>query len=708
MPKLQKILILISFIFFIIYKSNSQQQDGYTLYSVMGSKITNLIDTNGNSFKTWNHTDKSGYSCYLMPGPYLWRSVSRTGNSFSGGPINGQVQKIDWNGNIIWNFVYSTYDYCTHHDICPLPNGNVLLIAYERKSASEVSAAGCTFIGEVWSEKVVEIKPTGATTGDVVWEWKVWDHIIQNKDSTKKNYYKSILSHPELLNVNYKTSKDWIHMNGIDYNPILDQIAVSSHNLNEWYIIDHSTTTTEAASHSGGNSGKGGDFIYRWGNPLAYDASGTQVLKVTHDVHWIPEGIPNEGRLVGFNNNGVSSSKSSVDQIDPPTKGYNYDFKTGTAYEPSTYYRHQCNGYTSNAGSSDQLKNGNMLVCIALSANMYEIDVNQKSIWSKTVTGSIQQAHHYDKCFVNNEAPKIPIISIKDDTLTSTEATSYQWYFNGEKLNGKNSQYLIIGKNGNYLVRTSDNNDCIFQYSNSFKVNSFNKFKVIADAEKISICKGDSVKITAITNNENGVSNFLWFSNPAGFSSNSKSIKVSPQTSTIYTVIANNNGIIDTSNIEINVIPLPTKPEIILWDNSLISSKGETYKWYFNNELISETSQIIYPSKSGNYSVKISNTSGCFSTMSDNFYFNVSGIENPSLENGIIIYPNPANSYISIYKNQNLIISKIYICDFTGKNIHEYSYSEKINIENLNAGFYFIKFKTLNYVNFTFKLNICR
>lgn len=103
-------------------------------------------------------------------------------------------------------------------------------------------------------------KTNGSYNREVVWEWKVWDHILQDKDTAKANYQSSIINHPELLNVNYKIIKDWIHMNGIDYNPMLDQIAVSSHNLNEWYVIDHSTNIAEAASHTGGNSGKGGDF----------------------------------------------------------------------------------------------------------------------------------------------------------------------------------------------------------------------------------------------------------------------------------------------------------------------------------------------------------------------------------------------------------------------------------------------------------------
>ena len=85
--------------------------------------------------------------------------------------------------------------------------------------------------------------------------------------------------------------------------------------MNEIYIIDHSTTTLEASEHSGGNSGMGGDILYRWGNPEAYRAgtNNDQKLFGQHDVQWIESNRPNSGELIVFNNgNGRDILFSSV------------------------------------------------------------------------------------------------------------------------------------------------------------------------------------------------------------------------------------------------------------------------------------------------------------------------------------------------------------------------------------------------------------
>jgi hypothetical protein len=243
--------------------------------------------------------------------------------------------------------------------------------------------------------------------------------------------------------------------------------------MDEWYVIDHSTTTAEAAGHSGGNSGKGGDFLYRWGNPAAYGATGTAILNVTHDAHWIPEGVPNAGYLVGYNNRGINNNQSCVDQIDPPNDGYIFNYTPGTALPPSTYLlRQPGSGLSTNMGSSQQLPNGNQLICMATLGLIYEVNPAGTTIWTKQVTGSVPQSFRYSPCYVANTPPAAPTISESAGILSSSAGATYQWYLNGEQIQGANQSSLTPSTSGIYLVRITDSNGCFFVYSNGFAYSS--------------------------------------------------------------------------------------------------------------------------------------------------------------------------------------------------------------------------------------------
>ncbi|MCA0428989.1 MAG: aryl-sulfate sulfotransferase [Bacteroidetes bacterium] len=464
---------LIVLVFFINNKITSQQWDGLTYYSNSNSTIGRLVDTNSATIKTYNFTGGTGYSTHFLPGGDFYRSVVNSGNVLSGGGMTGRIQKLDYNGTILWDYTYSSSTYCLHHDICPMPNGNVLVISYDVKTATDVTNAGGTFVGSMWSEKIMELKPVGTNSAVVVWEWKVWDHLVQNVNSSAANYQTSIVNNPQLLNINYSAKKDWLHMNGVDYNPILDQIAISSHNLNEWYIIDHSTTTAEAASHIGGNSNKGGDILYRWGNPAAYSAPGSTILNVTHDVHWVKEGIPSEGDLVGVNNRGVTSpsSKTTIDKITSTRVNYNYSYTAGTAFLPTTYNaRHTSTGYSSNMGSSNQFPNGNQMICLAMLGSIYEINSAGTILWTLNTSGSCAQSHRYSLCYLTNPAPSQPTISLSGIDLVSTPATTYQWYVNGNLIPAATNQTITPSTNGVYVVRTTDVNGCVYVYSAGYLV----------------------------------------------------------------------------------------------------------------------------------------------------------------------------------------------------------------------------------------------
>jgi len=412
----------------------------YTLYSVKGTNTAYLIDTNNAIYKTWTFaTDKKTcFSTYLTRGDTLVRTVSYSGNVINDGPTSGEVQKVDWNGNVVWDYIYSSSTYVLHHDICPLPNGNVLMIALDVKTAAQGTQAGGSTSMVRNSDKILEVQPTGAATGTIVWEWDLWDHLCQNYDAAKDNYVSSILQNPQLININNNNSTDYFHMNGIDYNAALDQITFSSFTFSEIFVIDHSTTTAQAAGHTGGNSGHGGDIIYRWGNPAAYGASGTADFKVVHDAHWISADNPYfPNYLCGFNNTGGTGGKSCVDIIAPPYNGYNYSINLGSSYAPSTYaWRYTSSSTSTNEGNSQQLPNGNSLVCVSFVDSILEVNYSGSTLWSMKASGTVSKAYRYSKSFVRG-----PIAGASASSASVVSGTQITLYSSAVSVTETNPAY---------------------------------------------------------------------------------------------------------------------------------------------------------------------------------------------------------------------------------------------------------------------------
>ena len=280
---------------------------------------------------------------------------------------------------------------CQHHDIKALPNGNVLVIAWELKTDIDAIAKGrnpALVPSAVWSEQILEIQPVGLDSGIVVWEWHLWDHLIQYYDPSKPNYG-LINSQPELININYKasaTNPDWIHMNSIDYNAALDQILVSAHSFGEIWIIDHSTSTTQAAGHTGGNSGMGGDIIYRWGNSLAYNTGTTTQFFGQHNAHWIESGLPFENQIMVFNNGTgrPGGNYSTIEIFSPPVTGFTYTSTLPYLPNTTTWIYNSGNPnnfYAVNVSGAQQLSNGNILFSDGPAGTFYEIDSVGTEVW---------------------------------------------------------------------------------------------------------------------------------------------------------------------------------------------------------------------------------------------------------------------------------------------------------------------------------------
>jgi len=374
-------------------------QDPYPGLNVITPTIssnTYLVDMDGVIVRTYHAADPGAYIAYMQPDESIIRTCIVIDGFFNGtGGAAGRIQRIDIDDNVIWDYVYATYEYQQHHDIQPMPNGNVLVVAWERKTQQEAIAAGRQNIsGEMWPLRIAEIEPNGPTGGTVLWEWHIWDHLVQDADPTKENYG-IIADHPELLDINFGTvpifGGDWLHTNSIDYNEELDQIIFSTRKTDEFYIIDHSTTTEEAAGHTGGNSGMGGDILYRWGNPQVYGRGDEtdRRIHVIHGVNWIDPGLPGEGNVLLFNNgdrDGTANDYSSAYEIVTPVDGNgHYSIEPDSAYgpllpiwkyeDPETFYA----GPTQ--GGAFRLPNGNTLISGVIYGYIFEVTESGAIVW---------------------------------------------------------------------------------------------------------------------------------------------------------------------------------------------------------------------------------------------------------------------------------------------------------------------------------------
>jgi hypothetical protein len=455
-----------------ILVNDSRALPGYNLINASGNN-TYLFDNEGRVVHSWKSEYPSGLAVYLLENGHLFRPAEAVNRKpgFHGPAAGGRIQEFDWDGNLVWDFEYHSEKRLPHHDAIKLPNGNALLICWEMIDEKEAVAQGrrpeTVKDSQLQPDCLVEIKPTGKKTGEIVWEWRSWDHLIQERDKTKPNYG-NVAEHPELFDVNYihgdenqvsqlmatkdgrdklrslgyvgsapaspndaktgspkneaegvdaekaankanaaqgqpkdaqkkdqnrrpRKEPDWMHVNAVDYNADLDQIVMSSPNFCEIWIIDHSTTTEEAKGHTGGRWGKGGDILYRWGNPRAY-RNGTKLdqrLFSQHNIQWIPKGLSGAGHLLVFNNGSGRTPEdySSVDEFVPPTDkdGRYTRGKRGPFGPANALWSYSAPNkkdfYSFFISGAQRLPNGNTLINSGATGVVFEVTPEFETVW---------------------------------------------------------------------------------------------------------------------------------------------------------------------------------------------------------------------------------------------------------------------------------------------------------------------------------------
>lgn len=365
----------------LLYDQNAF--DGYTLFGSQQGYEFSLINNCGEEVNKWTSTYKLGVG-YILPNGNLLKSGQN------------HVELRDWDNNLLWEVDLSTFGISQHHDIEPMPNGNILILSRDVYNSTDAIDKGrdpslFSVATTITLEKIIEIEPVGVNSLNVVWEWKFWDHLIQDFNSLRDNYG-DVANSPELLDFNYVTNSntDWIHANAIEYNASLDQIMICSRNTNEIYIVDHNSTTAEASGHTGGARGKGGDFLWRWGNPIVYrqGVAADKELFGPHDPKWIPAGYPNEGKISIFNNGTARiPAYTSVHIINSNVDvSGNYSLTSGLF---DGGFDWSWDGtvlgdlvFSPSRGGANLQPNGNMLFCEATTGQISEVTNSGQVVWS--------------------------------------------------------------------------------------------------------------------------------------------------------------------------------------------------------------------------------------------------------------------------------------------------------------------------------------
>ena len=373
--------------------------DGYTLTYPHNQNRAMLLNACGEVVHDWAiDTDRRpGNTAYLQPNGDLImtsRPASIGDDAIWAGGGGATIERRSWDNEVLWSYTANNDSLRLHHDLTVTPEGNVIAICWEVIDSLECIANGrnpeLLEGGELWSDKLIELQPNGEGGANVVWEWRAWDHLIQDFDSSKANYG-VVADNQHRIDVNHGSignqPRDWHHMNAVDYFPFYDtagQIIMSVPTFNEVWVIWHDYQFSD-------------DLIWRWGNPQAYQRgdSTDQKLFYQHDIHWgnglgVNPGNPDFTKFFVFNNRvpntdttGTHSEAAIISPIfDEYDGGYEFNTTTGRWGPEDFQWTYTQPGLASSGLSSFQrLGNGSNLICSGRTGEIFEITSDNELAW---------------------------------------------------------------------------------------------------------------------------------------------------------------------------------------------------------------------------------------------------------------------------------------------------------------------------------------
>lgn len=368
------------------------------------------------------------------------------------------------------------------------------------------------------------------------------------------------------------------------------------------------------------------------------------------------------------------------------------------------------NTVTANAGADVTIINGDSITLTASGGDTYlwssgettaSITVNPSSTTSYTVTATIGSCT--DSAVVQvtvdpvtgtvnaNAGADVSICSGESTVLTASGGSLYQWS------TGETTQSITVspGTTQTFSVTVSE------EGSNSASddvIVTVNDVPVANAGSNVTIETGQNVTLTA-----SGGDTYLWSTGET-----TASIKVSPETTTVYSVTVFKNTCQDTASVQVTVNqvditnPPPAKANagqdvtICIGESAnLIASGGATYLWSTGE---AQKSINVKPTRTTTYSLEatrggITDTDTVTVTVQ-----NCTGTFNDT-SSSMAIYPNPTKGNLNVSINNNLNENfNIFITDAKGSVIYmdkldvkQDSYSKEIDLSQYAKGIYFVR-----------------
>ena len=333
--------------------------DGYVLMNPIDTHAFWIVDKRGSVLHTWPIPTDLRFDAQLLPDGRVLANLEQSLGGDETRFYGGDLRIIEPDGSFSWELTWQGPTTISHHDLEMLPSGNILFIAADAYPPAAAVAMGWNGGTQLVSESLIEVDPA---TNEVVWRWDAADHLIQDHDPAALGHGDPA-QHPELIDVNYGPVLDFgagdiFHANGIVHDAERDLIFFSINNYSEVWVIDHATTTEEAA-------GPAGDLVYRFGNPEAWrNTAGQRRFWTQHHPSFIADGLAGAGHLLIFMNgrpyHGRTTEQSVVYELQlPPVLAC----EPGVDTEPTVAWSWTHPGlYGHHLGSAQRLPGGNTLI----------------------------------------------------------------------------------------------------------------------------------------------------------------------------------------------------------------------------------------------------------------------------------------------------------------------------------------------------------